>query len=265
MTRPIIHFAHANGIISACYRKFLAELEQSYEVRVVAALGMDPRFPVDNNWRSLTEQLRDSVESQTTPPVIGLGHSLGAMTTYMAGYKYPQLFRALILMEPPIIMGAAAPMMGMAKIFGLGDRVTPAGKSLGRRDTWPSRQVAYDTLRQKKLFRDFDEECFKDYLRYGLTESEGSVRLTVPVSTEVEIFRKTPTNSWSFRRQLAMPAAVIGGETSEINASGLLDKLAKKHHMLRLQVPGGHMFPLEHPIESAKFVKDTIAKMVGNP
>jgi len=169
-----------------------------------------------------------------------------------------------VLMEPPIFMGAVAPMIGMAKIFGFVDRVTPAGKSLGRRDTWPSRQAAYDALRQKKLFRDFDEECFKDYLRYGLSDGDGVVQLTVPVTTEVEIFRKTPTNSWSFRRQLAMPAAVIGGETSEINASGLLDKLARKHHMLRLQVPGGHMFPLERPIETAAFVKDTIEKLVGS-
>ena len=265
MTRPVIHFAHANGLVSACYRKFLSELERSYEVRVVPALGLDPRFPVDNNWKSLAEQIRDSVESQTTPPVIGLGHSLGALTTYMAAYRHPTLFRALVLMEPPIFMGAFAPMIAMAKMFGLADRVTPAGKSLGRRDTWPNRQAAYDSLRQKRLFRDFDEDCFKDYMRFGLTDHEGAVSLTIPVTTEVEIFRKTPTNSWSFRRQLAMPAAVIGGETSEINASGMFDKLARKHHMLRQQIRGGHMFPLEHPIESARFVMDTIEKLVGHP
>lgn len=264
MTRPVLHFAHANGLVSACYTKFLNELARTYEVRVVPALGTNPAFPVDNNWKSLTEQVRDSVESQASPPVIGIGHSLGAMTTYMAGYRYPHLFRAMVLMEPPIFMGAVAPMIAMAKMFGLADRVTPAGQSLGRRDQWPDRQAAYDSLRQKRLFRDFDEECFRDYMRYGLSDDpEGGVRLTIPVSAEVEIFRKTPTNSWSFRRQLAMPSAVIGGETSEINASGLLDKLARKHHMLRLNHKGGHMFPLEHPLEAARLVKDTIEKLVG--
>lgn len=261
MTKPVIHFAHANGIVSACYRKFLDALGRDYEIKVVPALGLDPNFPVDNNWKSLTEQVRDSVERQTMPPVIGLGHSLGAMTTYMAAYKYPGLFRALVLMEPPIFMGAVAPVMGMAKLFGLADRITPAGKSLGRRDTWPNREAAYESLRQKKLFRDFDEDCFKDYLRFGLTNVDGGVSLTMPVHTEVEIFRKTPTNSWAFRGRLAMPAAVIGGESSEINASGLLDKLARKHRMQRYNVPGGHMFPLERPLETAQFVKTTLENL----
>jgi pimeloyl-ACP methyl ester carboxylesterase len=263
MTQPVLHFAHANGIVSACYRKFLGELEKDFEVKVLPAFGLDPRFPVNNNWASLTEQLLESVRTQSTAPVIGLGHSMGAMITYMAAYQHPELFRALVLMDPPVFNGAAAPLMGMAKIFGLADRVTPAGKSMGRRDIWPSRTAAYESLRHKALFRNFDEDCFNDYLRYGLTDDALGVHLTMPVKVEVEVFRKTPTNSWAFRRkQLGVPAAVIGGEKSEIDAAGVLDRLARKHRMLRLRQPGGHMFPLERPLETAAYVKSVIAQLL---
>lgn len=264
MTRPVLHFAHANGIVSACYRKFLAELEKDFEVQVLPALGLDPRFPVDNNWKSLAEQLRDSVATRCGGrPAIGLGHSMGAMLTYMTAYKHPELFRAVVLMEPPIFNGPAAPVMGMAKLFGLADRVTPAGKSLGRRDRWPDRAAACESLRRKAFFRDFDEDCFNDYLQYGLSDDAQGVHLTVPVQTEVAIFRTTPSNSWAFRRRgLGLPAAVIGGDRSEINAAGVFDRLARKHRMLRLTVPGGHMFPLEHPLEMAAYVKNLIGQLL---
>ncbi len=262
MTRPVIHFAHSNGFVSACYAKFLRELEKDFEVKVVKALGLDPRFPVDNNWASLTEQVRDSIASQSSAPVIGLGHSLGGMTSYMCAYQYPELFKALIMLDPPIINGMGAAMMGMAKFFGQVDRVTPAGKSLGRREVWPSREAAYEALRPKRLFRDFDEDCFRDYMSFGLTDTADGVRLTLPAATEVEIFRHTPSNAWAFKSgPLPMPAAVVTGAQSDFNEAGFVDRLARKHQMRRLMTPGGHMFPLEHPIATAQFVKGVIADM----
>lgn len=261
MSKPVLHFAHSNGFISAVYRKFLDELSKDFEVIYVPALGLDPRFPVDNNWKSLTEQVRDSVESQSKVPVIGLGHSLGAMTTYMAAHRYPHLFKGLIMMDPPIINGAGAAFMAMAKLFGLADRVTPAGKSLGRREIWPSREAAYESLRPKRLFQNFDEDSFRAYMEYGLTETGEGVRLTLPAETEVAIFRHTPTNSWAFRKPLSIPSAVVTGEQSEFNATGFIEKLAKRHRMLRLKTPGGHMYPLEFPVETAQMVKRTAQEL----
>lgn len=262
MSKPLLHFAHSNGIVSACYRKFLAELATDVDVISVPALGLDPRFPIDDNWVSLTEQVRDSIESQAKGrPVIGLGHSLGGMTTYMAAYKYPQLFSGLIMLDPPIVNGLGAVVMGTAKLFGMIDRVTPAGRSLHRRDNWPSREEAYTLLRKKSLFRTFDEDCFNDYLRFGMTDCEKGVCLTMPVQAEVDIFRTTPTNAWRFRERLSMPAAVIAGEQSDFNDAGFVDRLARHHRMPRLSTPGGHMFPLEHPIETARFVKQTLREL----
>lgn len=262
MMKPVIHFAHSNGFVSACYRKMLAELEKDYEVKFVAGLGLDVRFPVNNNWSNLVEQVRDSIQSKVQGPVIAVGHSLGAMTSYMCAYKYPELVKGLIMMDPPIVNGPGAFLMATAKALGQADKVTPAGKSNGRREVWATREEAYESLRKKRLFSAFDEDCFNDYIQYGLTDCEEGVRLTMPAEVEVAVFRTTPTNAWAHRGgPLKMPSAVISGEESEFDKGGFIDRLARKHDMLRLRSPGGHMFPLERPIATAQLIKDVIAQL----
>mgnify|MGYP006178892309 CR=1 FL=1 len=189
MSKPELHFAHANGIPSACYRKMLGALDASFAVKAVPVLGTDPKYPVDNNWHSLAEQVADSIRERCNGPVIGVGHSLGGLTTFMAAHRYPELFRAVVIMDPPVINGLGALSFGLMKAIGQVDRVTPAGKSQGRREVWPSREVAHELLGKKRLFRSFDPECFDDYIRFGLSDCEEGVCLTIPAAVEVDILR----------------------------------------------------------------------------
>ncbi len=85
MTKPILHFAHANGVPSACYRKLLNALAQDYQVVTIPQIGTDSRFPVDNHWQSLVEQVAESIRRQSGgEPVAVVGHSLGALTASLS-------------------------------------------------------------------------------------------------------------------------------------------------------------------------------------
>ena len=64
MTKPILHFAHANGVPSACYQKMLAVLAQDYQVVCIPIIGTSPKYPVANHWFNLAQQVADSIESQ---------------------------------------------------------------------------------------------------------------------------------------------------------------------------------------------------------
>ena len=83
--KPIIHFAHANGVPSKVYSKLFDQLSDEYQIVYVPLIGPDKRYPISNHWPHLVDQVIDSVIQQGQgQPVIGLGHSLGSVLTYMA-------------------------------------------------------------------------------------------------------------------------------------------------------------------------------------
>jgi pimeloyl-ACP methyl ester carboxylesterase len=259
MTRPLLHFAHANGLPSACYSKLLHALEPDFRIEAIPVLGTDPRYPVDDNWVSLTEQVADSIREHCREPVIGVGHSMGGLCTFMAAHKYPELFRAVLIMDPPVVNGWGALSFGLLKKLGLADKVTPAGRSAGRREFWASRDEVRAGLGKKSFFRDFDPDCFEDYLLFGFTNNDSSgVRLTVPVATEVAVFRTTPHNAWRFRLPLKVPGVLLTGTRSDFAGTGFGERLARHHHLLHEQVEGGHMFPLEKPLLTADAIRRTL-------
>lgn len=261
MSKPELHFAHANGIPSACYRKMLGALDAAFAVKAVPVLGTDPNYPVDNNWHLLAEQVADSIRVRCNGPVIGVGHSLGGLTTFMAAHRYPELFRAVVIMDPPVINGLGALSFGLMKAIGQVDRVTPAGKSKGRREVWPSREVAHELLGKKRLFRSFDPECFEDYILYGLSDCEEGVCLTIPASVEVDIFRNTPHDSWRYRSPLQVPGILLSGAGSEFRGTGFAERMARTHGMLHEYVEGGHMFPLEKPLHTADHIMAALRQL----
>ncbi len=94
MNKPLIHFAHANGIPSKVYQKLFDLLSDRYDIIYVPMIGPDKRYPVTNHWSHLVDQVIDSIVRQANGrKVIGLGHSLGSVLTMMASYKRPELFR----------------------------------------------------------------------------------------------------------------------------------------------------------------------------
>lgn len=261
MTKPLLHFAHANGVPSAVYNKMLHALDDDFAVRTLPVMGTDPRYPVTDNWPRLVEQVADSIREQCAGPVIGVGHSMGGLCTFRAAHQYPELFRAVVIMDPPVINGWGALSFGLMKKLGMADRITPAGKSAGRREIWGSRDEARATLGRKKFFQAFDPDCFEDYLLFGLTNADSGVRLTVPVATEVAIFRCTPDNAWRYRSPIKVPGVLLTGAQSEFEGSGFAERMARQQRMLHKKVEGGHMFPLEKPLLTAEAIRASLRQI----
>lgn len=263
MSKPILHFAHANGVPSACYRKLLNALADDYQVVTIPLIGTDPRYPVTNHWRQLAEQVADSIKAQSGgQPIIALGHSLGGMTSYLAAHHHPELFKALVILDPPLLNGLPAYTLQIARLLGRDENMTPAGRSKSRREFWDSRAEAAAALRPKTLFKTFDADCFADYIEHGFVDCAEGVRLTIPVATEVAIFRAVPTNVWRYRQQLKVPTAMIVGKDSHFAKTGCPERLVRQQPVKLSYTEGGHMFPLEYPLATAELVKKTIAGLL---
>lgn len=270
--KPLIHFAHANGIPSRTYQCLFEQLSDAFDIVYIPALGVDPSYPVDNHWQQLTQQVIDSVQyhlaQRGQTKVIGLGHSLGALCTLQASYQAPQLFSQVIILDPPLIHGYYSMALHWAKRFSpsLVDRLTPAGLSSRRRDTWASRDEAYQHLRQKAFYQDFDERCFNDFIKYGLKDTpDGQVTLTIPKDVEVAVFRTNPSRYWKTpNHPPAVPAKQIIGQDSLFIKRGF-PQLVKQRMGIDYEVhKGGHMFPLEYPDSTVARIKAMIQQVTAN-
>ena len=261
--KPLIHFAHANGVPSKVYQKLFDDLKSDYDIIYVPEIGTDKRYPITHGWTYLVDQVIDSIVQQSKGrKVIGLGHSLGSVLTLMAAYRRPELFSQVIMLDPPLIIGKASFVFHLAKLFKpkLVDKITPAGLSVRRRDHWESREQAAELLRNKGFYQHFDPDCFQAYIDHALADDprKGGVTLTIPKDDEVELFRTTPSMWWLPMPKPKVPMHLVVGDQSEFLKHGFPQVAKKKVGIPFSVVAGGHMFPLERPEATVELIKQLI-------
>jgi pimeloyl-ACP methyl ester carboxylesterase len=231
----------------------LQPLSARFAISALDAIGTDPRYPVTEGWPRLIEQLLDSIHE----PAYAVGQSLGGYLSYLAAVRRPELFRAVVLLDAPIIGAFRGSMLGAVKRLGFVDRVTPAGATRDRRSTWGSRDEALAHFRARPLFKNFHEETLKDYVQHGLVEgADGRLRLKIDPHIEYQIYRTIPHDMRHGLAALRVPAGFIGGADSDVVQRVRLAGMRPKFRMRK--VPGGHLFPLERPREAAAAITEML-------
>ena len=150
---PVLHFAHANGYPVEAYGAVLRRLD-GFRV-----LGMNQRmlWPGSNprrlsDWKPLAADLVRFLESCARPPVLGVGHSMGGVATAQACLMRPELFAALVLIDPVFLPPRITRYWGWMKRLGLGHRMPLSKIARKRRTTFESREIALDRFRRVPLF-----------------------------------------------------------------------------------------------------------------
>lgn len=125
-------------------------------------------------------------------PIIGLGHSMGACQIVNLALMHPSLFSTLVLIEP-----------GIMRHHTLERNWSTAKASADRRDIWPSKDAAVNSLQAKGLYQRWDSRVFERFQQYGLrelptllyTETTGNeVTLTTPKYQEVLVYLRLITD-----------------------------------------------------------------------
>ena len=230
----------------------LRSLEPQFAVSFEEAIGTNARYPVTEGWPHLVEQLLDSIKE----PVFGVGHSLGGYLNFLAAVRRPELFRAIVLLDAPIIGPIRGTMLGATKRLGIVDRVTPAGATRDRRSSWPSREEAKRHFGSRALFRNFADECLDDYVKHGLVENH-AFHLRIDPAIEYQIYRTIPHDMAKYLPKLRVPAFFIGGADSDVVRRVRLAGMKPKFRMGK--VPGGHLFPFERPRDAATSIAQVLA------
>jgi len=238
----------------------LRSLGDHFSVSWEEAIGMDPRHPPTEGWPHLVEQLIEKIEP--IAPVCGVGHSLGGYLNFLAAAQRPELFRAIVLLDAPIIGSFRGSMLGAVKRLGIVDRVTPAGATRDRRSTWPSREAAKAHFRGRALFRHFADECLDDYVAHGLVQNH-ELRLRIDPAIEYQIYRTIPHDMVRHLPKLRVPAGFVGGAESDVVRRVRLAGMRPKFRLRK--VPGGHLFPFERPREAATSIVQALDELAASP
>ena len=181
----------------------------------------------------------------------------------MAAEQAPERFRCVVMLDPPLMLGVDAWSMKIAKRFGFIDRVTPAGKSKGRRAVWPDREAMASHLGRRGLFRRFTPEALLDYVEGGTRlREDGSAELLYDPAIETEIFRHLPDHLSRLPRRLKVPFAVLVGSDSDLITPRRRRRLAA-HGIALDVVPGTHMFPMEHPEETRQALVSMLDRLLA--
>jgi pimeloyl-ACP methyl ester carboxylesterase len=261
MSSPIF-FAHADGFPSATYGKLFAALEGHHRIVCLEQHGHDPRFPVNDNWSNLVDELLHHLEA-LGEPVFGIGHSLGGILHYHAALRRPERYRGVVMLDSPLLTAGERLLVRGAKRLGLIDRITPAGRTLGRRETFDDLEHARRYFAGKPLFRDFDPECLDAYLRHALRPTDAGLRLRFDPATEIRIYRSLPHREPGRPGQLRVPLALVRGEQSRTVRPRHTHALRRMRQGECFSLPGGHMFPMERPEQTAALVRDLLRRWSG--
>jgi len=258
MTKDIIHFSHANGIPAKSYSVLLDALGAHYEVGYIPMLAHNPEFPVNDNWSDLADELIDYLQKTYSQPVIAVGHSFGGVLSYIAARRRPDLIKQVVLLDAPILERMFSMLIKMAKRFNLMDKITPAGRTLGRQEIWQDKAQAFEYFKDKSLFRKTDPRCLQDYITHGTQPCDDGVRLTFNTATEINIFRTVPHNLYRKNANIKVPGAMIYGRQSNVVRPFQVKYMRNKMGLYASGFTGTHLFPLESPEATAEKIHQTI-------
>jgi pimeloyl-ACP methyl ester carboxylesterase len=263
MTRPILHFVHANSFPAGTYRVFFDHLREHYDVQALDMHAHNPRYPVANGWEALAQELIDELVACYASPVILAGHSMGGVLSLMVAKARPDLVRCVVLLDAPVVAGWRAVLLRIAKRLGADQKFSPARFSARRRKVWPDADAACRHYAAKPMFAIWPTQVLRDYVEHGLTPHPDGVTLRFTRETETAVYRSLPHHIGSLvRRAFPVPVGFVGGSDSvECRQAGLTAtrRLVGRHFM---QVDGGHLFPMEFPAAAASAVHRMIQSLL---
>ena len=261
-----IVFSHGNSFPASTYRVMLGSLRtRGYPVAAIEKFGHDARYPVTDNWPHLVQQLADFAAQQKAAdkgqaPIL-VGHSLGGILSLMCAARHPELARAVVMLDSPVLGGWRAGAIGVAKHTPLMKRLSPSVVSRKRRHQWDDREAVFQHFRGKKLFAAWDEQVLHDYVNHGTLDAEGTWQLAFDREVESRIYDTLPHNIGTLLRAqpLKCPLAFIGGlQSAEMKQVGGLENTARIAKGRVMMIDGSHLFPMEKPLAAAAAIEASL-------
>ena len=263
---PIMHLAVANGFPVETYRPLLRPFMESFRVLSLPprALWPNEKPPATHpDWsQTLAVDLLNGLRENAFEDVIAVGHSFGGIASILAILEEPQRFRALILLDPTIMVRPLLQAIDEARENNALEHMPLSSRALKRRREFDDAAAAYAYFKEKPLFADWDDEALRLYAEHGTQPTETGVTWRWSPEWEAFYFRTIYTGIWEDLPELKdkLPILAIQGQNTDTfvdeSANEVRDILPD---MRFVQMPGhGHLFPQSNPGGAARMMRDFI-------
>jgi len=259
------HFCGANGFPVGVYEPLLRSLGHRLQISGLEMRATWPDVgppPRSLRWDAYADDLIAFLDAQSSGPVIGVGHSIGAAATIYAAEKRPDLFKALVLIEPATVSRAIAALLAVVP-FSLMRLSEPAKSTLSKPSCWPSRNEFVDACRVSRQFKRLSDEALQALASHAVKES-GSGEVELVFSAEWEAHNYCcPPNIMPNLQSLRVPCIALRGKPSVFFTDSLWQKWQRLCPDTRFEeLPDyGHLLPLEAPRECASVILDALAEL----
>lgn len=263
-TSQHLHFLHANGYPPACYKSFFELLQTQYHV---FGMLLRPLWPDSNpgdirNWKPFSDDLLRFLAPPTPGPIIGVGHSIGAIVSLRAALRDPGKFRALILLDPVLFVPGFLIGWNLFRAMGLGNRLHPkiAG-ALKRRRTFDNLDTVFHGYRSREVFKYMSDEALRNYIE-GITRKtdagrestpQGSYELVYSPEWESRIYLTgmLDFDIWRDLPKLQVPTLFIRGAETDTFMENAAQLVKRKQPNVQVEAldRSTHLLPLERPTE----------------
>ncbi|SDG57137.1 MULTISPECIES: alpha/beta hydrolase [unclassified Duganella] len=264
MSKPKLHFAHANSYPAGVYRQLFTLLADDFDIQTLDMHAHDLRYPVTDGWPHLVDEYINELTTRYNEPVILVGHSLGGMLSLMVAHQRPDLVRCVVMLDAPVVGGWRAFAWRIIKLLGRAYTVPPAKFSIRRRNVWPSVEAAYQHFAAKDIFAAWAPGVLGDYMDSGLKPHPDGVQLRFTRENETAVYATLPHHLPKLLRNgYPVPIGFIGGDNSwETSQSGhhYTKALVGQHFRI---IPGGHLFPMETPAAAAEATREMIVALLS--
>lgn len=265
---PTLHLAPANGFPPRTYLPLLC-LMRGYRCVCLPprALWGDQQPPADyRDWRYEADDLLAGLDKHDLREVIAVGHSLGGVVSMLALLKEPERFKALVMLDPPILPPNLLEMIRAAWENDLVEHIPMVQMARRRRQFFDSEEAAFARFRGKRVFADWTDESLWLYVKHGLRRrAEGGFELVWSIDWEAHYFSTVYQDIWADLPKLngLAPGLFVRGEDSDTFSREAYHRALALAPLadFKLMRSRGHLFPLAAPAETAGLISDWLGTL----
>jgi len=218
-----------------------------------------PLWPDSNpddiqDWQPFSDDLLHFLAPPQPAPVIGVGHSIGAVVTLRAALRDPGKFRALILLDPVLFVPSQLVMWNFFRAIGLGNKVHPKiSGALKRRRTFDNLDLVFRGYRSREVFRYMSDESLRIYIEGITRKTDNGYELVYSPEWESRIYFTglRDFDIWRDVPKLEVPTLFIRGAETDTFLENAAKFLKQKQPKVRVETldKSTHILPLERPKE----------------
>ena len=251
-----LHFLHANGYPPGCYKSLFQRLQTQYHVfgMLLRPLWQDSNPDEIHDWQPFSEDLLRFLTPPMPSPVIGVGHSIGAIVTLRAALRDPSKFRALVLLDPVLFVPSFLVWSNFFRAVGLGHKMHPKiSGALKRRRTFDDLETVFRGYRMRDVFKYMSDENLRYYIEGITRKREQGYELVYSPEWESHIYYTglLDFDIWRDLPKLQVPTLFIRGAETDTFLEKAANLVKRKQPTARVEAleKSTHLLPLERPDE----------------